>query len=65
MSEEEKEKTKDLLQKWLKEAEKIKDNNQLLCGARLDNGYSGEYTKLTKKYQKLIEKRIGRKVWNI
>lgn len=61
MSEEEKEKVKDLLQKWLEEAKNIKDNNQFLCGTRLDNGYSGEYTKLTKKHQKLI----GRKVWNI
>lgn len=65
MSEEEKEKAKDLLQKWLEEANKIKEtNNQPSNGARLDNGNSGEYTKLTKKYQKLIEKRIGRKIWN-
>lgn len=65
MSEEEKEKAKDLLQKWLKETSKIKDtNNQPSNGARLDNGNSGEYTKITKKYQKLIEKRIGRKIWN-
>lgn len=65
MNEEEKEKVKDLLQKWLEEAKKIKDtNNQPSNGARLDNGNSGMYTKLTKKYQKLIEKRIGRKIWN-
>lgn len=65
MNEEEREKAKDLLQKWLKEANKIKEaNNQPSNGARLDNGNSGEYTKLTKKYQKLIEKRIGRKIWN-
>lgn len=65
MSEEEKEKAKDLLKKWLEETSKIKDtNNQPSNGARLDNGNSGEYTKLTKKYQKLIEKRIGRKIWN-
>lgn len=65
MSEEEKEKAKDLLKKWLEEASKIKDtNNQPTKGGRLDNGNSGEYTKLTKKYQKLIEKRIGRKIWN-
>lgn len=65
MSEEEKEKAKDLLQKWLEEANKIKEtNNQPSNGARLDSGNSGEYTKLTKKYQKLIEKRIGRKIWN-
>lgn len=65
MNEEEKEKAKDLLQKWLEEANKIKEtNNQPSNGARLDNGNSGEYTKLTKKYQKLIEKRIGRKIWN-
>ena len=65
MSEEEKEKAKDLLQKWLEETSKIKDtNNQPSNGARLDNGNSGEYTKITKKYQKLIEKRIGRKIWN-
>ena len=65
MNEEEKEKAKDLLQKWLKEASKIKDtNNHPSKGGRLDNGNSGEYTQLTKKYQKLIEKRIGRKIWN-
>ena len=65
MSEEEKEKAKDLLEKWLEEASKIKDtNNQPQKGGRLDNGNSGEYTKLTKKYQKLIEKRIERKIWN-
>lgn len=65
MNEEEKEKAKDLLQKWLEETSKIKDtNNQPSNGARLDNGNSGEYTKITKKYQKLIEKRIERKIWN-
>lgn len=65
MSEEEKEKVKDILQKWEEEAKKIKDtNNQPPSGARLDNGDSGVYTKLTKKYQKLIEKKIGRKIWN-
>lgn len=65
MSEEEKEKAKDLLQKWLEEAQKIKEtNNQHSNVARLDGGNSGEYTKLTKKYQRLIEKRIGRKIWN-
>nr|DAW06474.1 MAG TPA: hypothetical protein [Caudoviricetes sp.] len=65
MNEEEKEKVKDLLQKWLEETKKIKDTNrQPSNGARLDNGNSGEYTKLTKKYQKLIEKRIGKKIWN-
>ena len=65
MNEEEKEKAKDLLQKWQEGVSKIKEtNNQPSNGARLDNGNSGEYTKLTKKYQKLIEKRIGRKIWN-
>lgn len=65
MNEEEREKAKDLLQKWLEEAKKIKEkNNQPSNGARLDGGNSGEYTKLTKKYQELIEKRIGRKIWN-
>lgn len=65
MNEEEKKEAKDLLQKWLEEAKRIKEtNNQPPNGARLDNGNSGEYTKLTKKYQKLIEKRIGRKIWN-
>lgn len=65
MSEEEKEKAKDLLQKWQEEVQNIKDtNNQPKNGARLDNGNSGKYTELTEKYQKLIEKRIGRKIWN-
>lgn len=65
MSEEEKNKAKDLLEAWKKEAEKINDNsNQPKNEARLDNGNSGEYTKLTQKYQKLIEQRIGRKIWS-
>ena len=65
MNEEEKNKAKDLLEEWIKETKKIKDyNNQPKNGALLDNGDSGEYTKLAKKYQKLIEERIGRKIWN-
>lgn len=63
MSEEEKEKAKDVLQKWLEEISKIKDtNNQPSNGARLDNGNSGEYTKITKEYQKMIEKRMKEKI---
>ncbi len=62
MSEEEKEKAKDVLQKWLEEVSKIKaTNNRPSNGARLDNGNSGEYTKITKEYQKLIEKRMKEK----
>lgn len=65
MNEEEKNKAKDLLEAWQKEAKNIKDtSNQPKNGAILDNGDSGEYTKLTSKYQKLIEERIGRKIWN-
>ena len=65
MTEEEKSKVKDLLEAWEKEASKIKDtNNQPKNGGRLDNGNSGEYTKLTKKYQKLIEERLNKKIWN-
>lgn len=65
MSEEEKIKVKDLLEKWKEEAKQIKDiNSQPKNGGRLDNGSSGEYTKLTKKYEKLIEKRLKRKIWN-
>lgn len=65
MNEEEKNKAKDLLEAWIKETKKIKDkNNQPKNGAKLDNGDSGEYTKITQKYQKLIEQRIGRKIWN-
>ena len=65
MNEKEKNKIKDLLEEWKKEAKMIKDkNNQPKNGARLDGGNSGEYTKLTKKYQNLIEKRLGRKIWN-
>lgn len=46
-------------------SKKIKEtNNQPSNGARLDGGNSGEYTKLTKKYQRLIEKIIGRKIWH-
>ncbi len=52
MNEEEKNKVKDLLESWKKEAKNIKDtSNQPKNGARLDNGDSGEYTKLTHKYQ--------------
>lgn len=65
MTKEEKNKVKDLLDAWIEEAKKIKDiNNQPENGARLDNGNSGEYTKLTKKYQKLIEERLNKKIWN-
>lgn len=65
MNEKEKDKVKDLLEEWKKEAKMIKDeNNQPKNGARLDGGNNGEYTKLTKKYQKLIEERLGRKIWN-
>lgn len=65
MTEDEKEKTKDLLEEWKKEAKMVKDvNNQPENGARLDNGDSGDYTKITKKYQKLIEKRLNRKIWS-
>ena len=65
MNEEEKNKTKELLKAWKREAKKIKDNiSQPKKGYRLDNGNSGQYTKLTQKYQKLIEERIGRKIWS-
>lgn len=65
MTEEEKNRVKDLLDAWIEEVKKIKDiNNQPKNGARLDNGNSGEYTKLTKKYQKLIEERLNKKIWN-
>ena len=46
MNKEEKERARDLLE----EARKIKDtNNQPIKGGRLDNGNSGEYTKLIRK----------------
>ena len=65
MSEEEKEKVKDLLEEWEKEIKQIKDsNNQPKIGGRLDNGSSGEYTIITRKYQKLIEERLQRKIWS-
>lgn len=31
--------------------------------AILDNGTSGEYTRISTKYQKLIERRLNKKVW--
>ena len=50
MNKEEKERARDLLEKWLEEARKIKDtNNQPIKGGRLDHGNSGEYTKLIRK----------------
>lgn len=65
MNIEEQEKCRDLLNNWITEARNIKDfNNQPTYGGRLDNGNSGEYTKLTKKYQNLIEKRLGKKIWS-
>ena len=65
MSEQEKNKVKDLIEAWKNEIANIKDeNNQPENGARLDNGDSGEYTIITKKYQKLIEERLGYKIWN-
>ena len=65
MSEQEKNKVKDLIEAWKKEISNIKDkNNQPKNGARLDNGNSGEYGVITKKYQKLIEERLGYKIWN-
>ena len=65
MTEEEKTKTKDLFEEWIKEVSKIEYvNEQPKNGARLDNGNSGEYTKIAKKYQKLIEERLGKKIWN-
>ena len=64
MNEEEKAKVKDLIEKWEKEIAKIKDdNNQPKQGGRLDSGKNGKYTKISKKYQKLIEKRLGKKIW--
>ncbi len=65
MTEKEKNKCKDLLEEWKEEAKKIKDkSSQPRKGGRLDNGNSGEYTKLTKKYERLIEERLGYKIWN-
>ena len=65
MTEQEKNKTKDLFEAWEKEAEKIKDvNRQPEKGALLDGAPNGHYANLTKKYTKLIEERIGRKIWN-
>ena len=65
MNIEEQEKCRDLLNNWIAEARNIKDfNNQPTYGGRLDNGNIGEYTKLTKKYQNLIEKRLGKKIWS-
>ena len=65
MTEKEKNKCKDLIEKWQEEAKQIKEvGNQPKKGGRLDNGDSGEYTKLTKKYEKLIEERLARKIWS-
>lgn len=63
MTEQEIEKCKDLIEAWKKEALEISPSKQPKNGARLDNGYSGEFTELTRKYHKLIEERLGRKVW--
>lgn len=65
MNKEDKEKIKNLLEEWKKEAIMIKEeNNQPKNGARLDGGNSGKYTELTKKYQRLIEERLNYKIWN-
>ncbi|MCI9000895.1 MAG: hypothetical protein HFJ26_08470 [Clostridia bacterium] len=64
MTDEEIDKCKDLIEEWKKEASQIKDvNKQPKKGGMLDNGNSGEYTELTRKYEKLIEERLGRKLW--
>lgn len=64
MNEEEQEKVKDLIEKWFEEISNIKDvNNQPSNGAMLDGGTSGEYTRISKKYKKLIEDRLGYKIW--
>lgn len=65
MNEEEKNKIQDLIEEWKREADQIKEvNNQPKKGGLLDNGNSGEYTELTRKYEKLIEERLGYKIWN-
>jgi hypothetical protein len=65
MKEDEKEQVKDLLKQWQEEAKQIDDiSKQPEIGGLLDNGNSGKYTQLTKKYQKLIEKRLNKKIWN-
>lgn len=64
LNREEQEKVKDLIEKWFEEISNIKDiSNQPPNGARLDNGNSGEYARISKKYKKLIEERLGHKVW--
>ena len=64
MSEEELNKVKDLIEAWENEIANIKDENkQPKNGAMLDNGNSGEYTTITKKYKKMIEERLGYKIW--
>lgn len=66
MKDEELEKCKDLIEAWKREADEIKDvSNQPKKGGMLDaGGHVGEFGKLTKKYKKLIEERIGHKIWN-
>ena len=58
MTEQEKnKKINELWKQWEEEIKKIPDiNNQPINGARLDNGDGGEYTKITEKYRKLINK---------
>lgn len=65
MTEQEKNKVQDLIDAWIKEAEQIKDvNRQPKNGALLDGRKTGPYAMLTKKYTKLIEDRLGYKIWN-
>lgn len=65
MNEEEKDKVKDLIESWKKEAKQIKEfDNQPKNGARLDGGNTGQYYELTKKYHNLIEERLGYKIWD-
>ena len=58
MNEKEKnEKINELMKEWEKEIKNIPEtNNQPQNGARLDNGDSGEYGRITEKYKEEINK---------
>lgn len=44
----------ELMKKWEEEIKKIPDDDYGKHKNRLDNGNGGEYTRITKKYRKLI-----------
>ncbi len=63
MTEKEIEKCKDIIEAWKKEASEMPPLELPQSGFRLDGG-NCRFAKLSRKYEKLIEDRLGKKIWN-